>query len=254
MQASGHKAFRISFVLHAVFFTCLGLVALFHTIKKKPELHVFTLMPPPSPSLQEPQPTAENALTLEAPKLLEPVDNKPLPELPEPTPEPPAPEPIAKPTSAPAPKLKPKPEPAQKKMSYEQFVKEQGKPKPQKKKTKAPQPIDTQSITNELKVVLSSSKSTAAPLSNNDLAAIQAYNRRLHTKIDAVWKKPATSGDLNATVQFSLSSEGNIYDVTIVKSSGNALFDASILDAFRAVGNAGPPPNKQGGTYQVRFS
>ena len=68
-------------------------------------------------------------------------------------------------------------------MGYEQFVKEQGKPKPRKKKAKKPQDIDTQAITNELKVVLSSSNSASAPLSSNDLAAMQAYNRRLRTRL-----------------------------------------------------------------------
>lgn len=244
MQESSNKAFRISMVLHVTFFTCLGLAALFQTCKKKPEPHVFTLMPPPSSPLQEVQPHAQESLELEAPTLPEAIDNQPLPKLPQ---KPPAPKP------APKPKVS-KPKPAPKKMSYEQFVKEQGKPKPRKKKAKKPQDIDTQAITNELKVVLSSSNSASAPLSNNDLAAIQAYNRRLRTKIDAVWKKPTTSGDLYTTVQFRLNSLGSIYEVKIVKSSGNELFDASILQAFKKVANAGPPPNKQEGTYQVRFS
>ena len=241
MQESSNKAFHISIVLHVTFFTCLGLAALFQSCKKKPDPHVFTLMPPPSSPLQEVQASAQEPLDLEAPTLPEPLDRKPLPELPS---KPPAPKPKVS-----------KPEPTPKKMSYEEFVKQQGKPNPPKKKANKPQKIDTRAITHELKVVLSSSSSASAPpLSSNDLAAIQAYNRRLRTKIDAVWKKPTAAGDLGATVQFSLNSQGNIYEVKIVKSSGNELFDASILQAFKTVGNAGPPPNQQGGTYQVRFS
>ena len=78
-------------VLHVTFFTCLGLAALFQTCKKKPEPHVFTLMPPPSSPLQEVQPPAQESLELEAPTLPEAIDNQPLPKLPQ---KPSAPNPL----------------------------------------------------------------------------------------------------------------------------------------------------------------
>lgn len=202
-------------------------------------------MPPPS-TFQAVQPEVSDSPEIEAPHLPQSPESQPLPDLPPKQPEP-------KPAPKPQPKAA-KPEPAPKKMSYAQFIKEQGKPKPQKKKTSTVKPIDTRAIADELKVVLSSSTAKNAAPTDQDLAAIQAYNKRLRSRIDAVWKKPTTSSDLGATVQFSLNSKGDIYGVKIVKSSGNELFDTSILEAFKAVGNAGLPPNKQGGTYQVRFS
>ena len=221
------KAFRLSAALHGLFFAGLIIAAIPQSCQKQPEIHVFSVVAPPS---EQAKPTPKQA---EAPKPKQ--KPKPLP-------------------SKEAP-----PAPAPKKMSYAEFVKKEGKPKAPKPKPKAAPrkgpKINTQSITQELRVVLTSnSNEPPKKLNSSDLAAIDAYNRKLRQKIDLVWEKPGDDENLKATVQFSVTHSGDIRNVQVIRRSGNPLFDSSIQQAFSKIGNAGPPPGGRAGTYQVSFS
>ncbi len=69
-----------------------------------------------------------------------------------------------------------------------------------------------------------------------------AYQDRVRAKIIEAWILPLSSEqtrDLQATAQFEVTRNGNVMQLELVKSSGNGLFDASLL---RAIRRASPLP------------
>ena len=52
---------------------------------------------------------------------------------------------------------------------------------------------------------------------------------------------------------FMSSAGGQISQVRLSPSSGNASFDRSVLAAFRMVGNVGPTPTGQGYSLTIHF-
>lgn len=66
--------------------------------------------------------------------------------------------------------------------------------------------------------------------------------------------KPQGLGDtLTADVQFVVAANGEISNIRIVRSSGNAEFDASVREAFRRISYLGPRPDKKSDTWEVTF-
>ncbi|MGC4071509.1 MAG: TonB family protein [Nibricoccus sp.] len=58
----------------------------------------------------------------------------------------------------------------------------------------------------------------------------------------------------SARVSFFVSASGTISQVKIIRSSGNAEFDQSVVAAFKAVGSIGPRPDGRGDTKESDFS
>ena len=232
METSGKKGFKVSLILHGGFFGLLIFASLLQMCKRRPPAHVFTL------TTTNPAPIEQKVAAPQPPK----EEAKPQKKEQKPKETPPPPKP----------------------MSYAEFIKKQGKPKPVKKKTRSEptkvtpvSTVDVNQFKSELEQIVHSSTttSTASTVAAPTYSEINAYNQRLKAKIDSVYQKPAGGSHegLAAVVQFSVAANGNIFDAKIVQSSGSEIFDGSVKQAFAKVSNAGRPPGGQGGTYQLTF-
>ena len=107
-------------------------------------------------------------------------------------------------------------------------------------------------IGNVLAPTGESSSSTSSAAVDENLSA--DYLARLMGKLRVAHEKPAgLDAGLKARVEFVLRADGTIGDVRIVKSSGSAVFDASVLAAFRMMHDLGAPPAGIAGVNQVTF-
>ena len=136
-------------------------------------------------------------------------------------------------------------------VTYEQFLKENAKTKPEtsvpKKQTQVkPLPKFQVQPTQQAEV---------KPSQALDTSARQKYGQDVFRQISAQWNKPsANSGkNLSVKVQFVVLSNGRIQSVKIVESSGNANFDQSILNVFKAIAQFKPTPNGQNETFVMNF-
>ncbi len=59
------------------------------------------------------------------------------------------------------------------------------------------------------------------------------YLAHVRKRVEATWKYPAKSDDLQATVKFTLDRAGRVTELTITTSSGRKNFDDSVLEAVR---------------------
>jgi TonB family protein len=60
------------------------------------------------------------------------------------------------------------------------------------------------------------------------------YLEQIRGRVQSVWKYPAKSESLQATVKFNLDRPGRITELEITKPSGRKDFDASVLEAVRS--------------------
>jgi colicin import membrane protein len=91
-------------------------------------------------------------------------------------------------------------------------------------------------------------------LTREEIALSDAYIAMLIQRLREAHQKPDGLSDLlQAKVEFRLNPNGTISGVNIVKSSGNAEFDASVLAAFRKVHLPTPPANLKTDIYYVTF-
>ncbi len=87
-------------------------------------------------------------------------------------------------------------------------------------------------------------------LSREEGDMLDAYFSLLIQRLREAHQRPEGVSDLlNATAEFYIARDGNISRVSIVRSSGNAQFDQSVLSAFRNAGTIGPRPDS-GGTLR----
>jgi len=160
-------------------------------------------------------------------------------------PAPPAPTPAPVPTPLPEPvKPQPKPRPVE-------------KPQPQKPKwkpvrakdikigkkveTDRPKPpaLSSADIKQALSGVTSSRSASGIPSEFN------AYYARVMNVFYQKWKPPgsATSATGSAIVRISMRKNGQIAKRAKIKSSGDALYDRTVMDAVNAVGTLPRPPS-----------
>ena len=86
------------------------------------------------------------------------------------------------------------------------------------------------------------------------IAALDAYFGRLISALRAAHEMPDSVNDLLiAKVSFFLAVDGSITAVRVTKSSGDADYDQSVLDAFRKVRSIGAVPGAKSGTYEINF-
>jgi len=192
--------------------------------------------------------------------------SRPRPKPPEPKPEPPKPEPEPEPKPEPKPpepepepEPEPKPEPAR--ISYEEFVKKFGRPEPTSRPPR-PRPaepvpvpdirVDSSAFDN---LLAASDRSLAAGMSAAEQRVLMTYGEALVARLNAAWiRPPSLAGrDLHADVSFRLGRDGTLSGARIVRSSGNALFDDSILQVFRTVRRVQRPPAQAVRTYEITF-
>jgi len=80
------------------------------------------------------------------------------------------------------------------------------------------------------------------------------YLARLFAKLRAAHQKPEGLDDgLQTRVEFVVRADGSVSGVRILKTSGNAEFDESVLAAFRQVSGLGAPPAGMAGVNAVTF-
>lgn len=230
---------------------------------------VFEMVEPPEPAAEAPaqaetapeaQPDLEQDLNLEPVEPIELPD--PAPE-PEPTPPAPKPEPTPAPTPKPPkkPKVEKKPEPKPQKISWADYNRKNPK-KPRKSaqtpRTQAPVKVGkisakTGNIDNIAKVgaSISGKAGTSAAMKN----MLAAYIGEIKRKAESNWAIPVTAqnSDLSAKVEFRVSKNGEISGLRIIRSSGNAEVDNSILAALRSI-SLTPPPDNEPHHITITFS
>ena len=107
---------------------------------------------------------------------------------------------------------------------------------------------------NMNEVLASARPGTAQSAPAVDGGQVASYWERLVAQLRALHEKPAGLDDgLQARVEFTIRADGTVGDVRILKSSGNEVFDASVVAAFRRLGGLGVPPAGSTGTQQITF-
>ena len=176
----------------------------------------------------------------------------------------PAPEELAKPVQQemvkpavrPEPKIPSKtPSATGPKISYRDFVQKHGAPVPSKpgasasSGTKNVPKIKTRGIPGG--VANGSSHSTAGQggtaLTAAQHSALEYYTSRLVQALRQNHEKPPGLSDLLT------ASVGCLIGVHVERSSGNAAFDQSCIEAFARVGSIGPTPDGKSGTWTILF-
>ena len=93
-------------------------------------------------------------------------------------------------------------------------------------------------------------------LSREEVDLLDAYKKllavRLRESHDQV-KPTGLSDNLKATVEIFLAADGSLLRPKIVKSSGSAEFDASVISAIRNTNSIGKRPDSQGGLFELNF-
>lgn len=210
---------RIAVILHAAFFFALILALFWTSCSLTEPRQTFILEDLPGETASTPSP---------APALPTP----PAPALPT-APTPPAPQPPSKPAPA---------------MSYEDFVKQHGKPKtPTPKKQPAPAPAPAPVAPPRI-----GSGTTGAPSAD----AFARYLSQVKSLIDRNWFQPQSFTNYKhpASVEFQVDANGSLRSVKILSSSGCATFDASVQEAFRRVGHFPAPPQARAAAFRLEFA
>jgi colicin import membrane protein len=92
-------------------------------------------------------------------------------------------------------------------------------------------------------------------LSRAEQEQLGTYFAALKEKIKAAHQKPDNVSDqLSARISFYVAANGAIGQVKIIRSSGNAEFDRSVIEAVRAVHAIGPRPDERGDTREADFN
>jgi TonB family protein len=144
-----------------------------------------------------------------------------------------------------------------KRLDYEEFLKENAKPKPKLKPKLNPSAKAKQ---NEIKPLPKFQVQPDQPISTNpsqpiDVSVLQEYGQYVYKKISAQWNKPGVNAgkNLSVKVRFVVLSTGRIESVKIVQSSGNIAFDNSILTVFKTIAQFKPSPSGKKETFTMNF-
>jgi protein TonB len=250
-------------ILHLILFLCAGFLAI-PKKEKEPE-HLFELVPPPSAvPVQDPEPIKE-------PPPPEPPAPEPLPEpepAPPPLPAPVIPEPEPEPTPPPPPKpriiQKPKPKIIQKpKPTPKKILK-----KPPRLQTRKPQPRPPPRTVQRPRLptvnVSLPAQRVRAPVSRTPVispptvpkAVKDNYLQSFYGILQRYWKRPPDGFLANKPVEirFTVSHNGRLQAFSLIKRSGDAQLDNSILQALTTMRSRGvvvPPPGGRSGTYEI---
>jgi colicin import membrane protein len=91
-------------------------------------------------------------------------------------------------------------------------------------------------------------------LTREDGSQLEAYFSLLKSRIKESHVPPEGVSDiLEARVEFFLSANGSLSQVRIVRSSGNAEFDRSVLEACEHTHSIGPRPDRRSEIVQMTF-
>jgi colicin import membrane protein len=233
------QAFAVSLGLHLALVLGLALFASPTRLPELPRSIEATLMSLPT----APMPAASVPVA--------PAPAEPKPAKPEPAPQPeptPAPKPEQKPEPTPAPKPEPKPTPAP-------TPKPDAKPEPKQEPKPEPKPAEpdpalakererleriaqerqqaiAQALRSEAEAM---AQQAAADARARQLASqINQFTLAINQKIKNEWKRPINvDGKLETVMTITVLPGGEVRNVLIRQSSGNAAFDASAEEAVR---------------------
>lgn len=76
------------------------------------------------------------------------------------------------------------------------------------------------------------------------------YRSQIEARLKDAWAWAGDKRDIEAVVRFRIGEDGEVSDVRIAQSSGDASYDASVLRAVRAVSPLPPPPE----AYRKQFA
>ena len=180
------------------------------------------------------------------------VDVTPVSQMAEP--EPPAPEPKPAPIPEPVkPKPKPKSTPKPKPKPKVEKPKPKEPEKPKKKKYTAPKDIKIGKKVNEQPAKPSISSAdikkamsgiTSPRKSSGDPNRFSYYYSQVMAKLHAAWVPPSSVSSVSrpAEVRFSMRSNGTVTARKLITSSGNSVFDQTVMTAANRVGLLPKPP------------
>lgn len=115
-------------------------------------------------------------------------------------------------------------------------------------------PMFTAPTINLDEVMAATPSGSTPPVAASDAGQVASYLERLLARLRAVHEKPAGLDDgLRVLMEFVLRMDGSVSDVRILASSGSDVFDASVLAAFRKLGDLGIPPTGVAGKKTVTF-
>ena len=248
---SGTRSFAASVFLHALILLVIALSAFvkFKSEKKdRPKTDpdkVFEMVSDqevaqiqaPQKAPQTPPPPSPFQVT--QPRDVRPINLPPPP----PTPEPP-PAQRVNPTNT------PKPQPT---VSYADFRRDHNIPQPRNQtRTQAPKPINVQSITvntTRLAPQRTDARTYSGRVTQDEF---KAYIARVYAMAKQNWIPPTEIGGmhLQAEVRLVIDPRGKVKSVQILSSSGEKVFDDSIVKLFNSISFTTPP---RGETFKVDF-
>jgi colicin import membrane protein len=91
-------------------------------------------------------------------------------------------------------------------------------------------------------------------LSRDQMDAMAEYFAALRLHLQEALERPTGASDrLTCEIRFFLAANGQIDNVAVARSSGDAEFDRSALAAFNRIAWPGPRPDRQSGYLSVTF-
>ncbi|MCD8483235.1 MAG: TonB family protein [Verrucomicrobia bacterium] len=179
------------------------------------------------------------------------VDTRPVPRPEPPPPTTPPPAPAPQPTQ----QAQPQPQPPQQ-ISIDDF--RRNRPVPDRVQTRPTQQnrpvdvprIDTSDILRNLQSnVVNISASELQSLTVAQQSDLNAYHDQIRARLRAVFRPNAAN--LEATAQFTVLANGRVVNASIIRSSGDPVFDAAVLQAFRDMQSPGPPPGNRSYDFRI---
>lgn len=267
MQERAPTAFFFSMLLHGTVVALIAALAFFVQHQTRPPMQVFELVagPPTDPTATEAPALGRPEGTVEV-KVNQPVTPRAPVVAETAPPAPPKPAAIEKPSATARTEVKttvhaPSHREIQR-MTYKEYVKRYGLPvkpsaSPGGGAQARPAPkIDVRGIAEG--VIGGSSRSKGGggghALTAAQRSELEAYIARLVLALRQNHQKPPGLSDLLAAdIEFFIAADGTISRVRVAKSSGNADFDQSCVDAFRQVGSVGPKPDGKSDTWVLTF-
>ena len=134
-------------------------------------------------------------------------------------------------------------------VSYDEFIKKQGKPK------ERPIVTDKKNITTP-KISTENIRQSLIKVSKEETSEVDyIYISEIKQMIDNLWEQPSgiANKHLLTEIKFQIKSNGIINDPQIIKSSGNSLFDASIMQAFSKIRKLPNPPYNRDYEFKLAF-
>ena len=267
-DGSSKTGFVVSVTIHVLFFGVLLLFVWMNMWKPEPQPVIFEIVAMPEdapirqPAEQPPAPDLDDLLDPADIKKFEPVD---LPDIRMPEPPPqvaPAPAPPPpKPQNRPEEKPQPREEPVTR-MTAEEFRKKYGTPQPrtrtqptQQRTTVQAPSINVDASLKSLSSILdSTSQRQAESMTASQRDALAAYIGRLRSSIEIAWDRPkGIPAGFETVIEFSIAPSGAISNARIVRSSGNQVLDASVLNAVRSARAVGQLPASKTMSFMLPF-